>query len=100
MKNTLTVRFKKYDNSEFYSYNPETGILYILVNLEHYKGYLVKTGQGSGDLMRIYHKEIYDRLPEEHRVYESCSNREYADVWSTVLDYTNNAFRATISETF
>jgi hypothetical protein len=100
MKNTLTVRFKKYDNSEYYSFNPETGILYILVNLENQKGYLVKSGQGSGDLMRAYHKEIHDRLPEEHRVYEACSSREYADVFSAVIDFTNNAFRATILETF
>jgi len=100
MKNTLTVRWKKYDSTEYYSFNPETGVLYILVNLPGQKGYLVRTDANAGELMRKYHTEIVNRLPAECREFEDCSSREYADVWTSVVNYTNDAFRTTLLETF
>lgn len=100
MKNTLTVRWKKYDSTEYYSFNPETGILYILINLPAQKGYLVRTDANAGELMRKYHAELVNRVPSEFREFEDCTPREYADVYSSVLDYTNNVFRRSLLETF
>lgn len=100
MKQSLTVRWKKYDSSEYYSYNPETGILYILVNLPEQKGSLVRTDANAGELMRQYHKEINEGVPAEHRLFAECTNTEYTDVITKVTDFTANAFRTTFHETF
>lgn len=100
MKNTLTVRWKKYDSTEYYSFNPETGVLYILVNMPEHKGYHVRTDANAGELMRKYHKEIYAGVPDEERLFAECATREYADVWTSVVNFTNDAFRTTLHETF
>ena len=100
MKNTLTVRWKKYDSSEYYSYNPETGILYILVNLPEHKGYMVRRDAKAGELMRKYHNELHHNVPSEYRLFDECTTLEYATIYSQVVDYTNNSFRATLFETF
>lgn len=100
MKNTLTVRWKKYDSTEYYSFNPETGVLYILVNMPQHKGYHVRTDGNAGELMRKYHAELVNRVPEEYREFEDCTPREYADVWTEVVNFTNDAFRTTLYETF
>jgi hypothetical protein len=97
---TLTVRWKKYDSTEYYSFNPETGVLYILVNLEQQKGYIVRNDPKAGEMLRKYHNEIYQGVPDEHRLFAECDGFEYAKVWSEVVDYTNNSFRRTIQETF
>ena len=100
MKQSLTVRWKKYDSSEYYSYNPETGILYILVNLPEHKGYHVRSDSQACELMRQYHKEIYNNVPDEHRLFAECDNIEYSDVWNSVVTFTNDSFRTTLHETF
>ena len=97
---TLTVRWKKHDSSEYYSYNPETGILYILLNEPLNKGYIVKRDKTGGNMLRNYHKELYHGVPTEYRLYAECTKQEYSDIWHDVVTFTNDSFRTTLNAIF
>ena len=99
-KLSLTVRWKKYDSTEYYSYNPENGLLYILVNTESQNGYLIRSDINAGGMMRKYQREILEGVPTEDRLFAECSKYEYGEVWHEVVSFTNDSFRTTLLETF
>lgn len=78
----IETYFKGYDTSNYYYFNHLSGVLVIVVDNGCEKGIFVRCDSQCSNIVRQYHKEVFNGVPKEYRIYDDLTKQQF----NTILE--------------